>query len=81
MFSYLDSRDKTAVVAKRLKYFKNSGKKAIVILYLGFLIHTISDEYSLFHVQSHNDLKQYKSGIQAFASCHLKPNNCSAFPC
>lgn len=26
MFSYLDTRDKTAVVAKRMKYFTNSGK-------------------------------------------------------
>lgn len=26
MFSYLDSKDKTAVIAKRMKYFKNSGK-------------------------------------------------------
>lgn len=26
MFSYYDSRDKTAVVAKRMKYFTNAGE-------------------------------------------------------
>uniref|UniRef100_A0A665TD98 UDP-glucose ceramide glucosyltransferase-like 1 n=1 Tax=Echeneis naucrates TaxID=173247 RepID=A0A665TD98_ECHNA len=29
MFSFLDSRDKTAVMAKRMKYFKNSGKTVL----------------------------------------------------
>lgn len=58
MFSYLDSRDKTAVMAKKLKYFKNSGKKSIVILCLGFLINSVSDEYSLFHFQLHNKINQ-----------------------
>uniref|UniRef100_A0A8C9WVI7 UDP-glucose ceramide glucosyltransferase-like 1 n=1 Tax=Sander lucioperca TaxID=283035 RepID=A0A8C9WVI7_SANLU len=33
MFSYYDSRDKTAVMAKRMKYFTNSGKKSLIILY------------------------------------------------
>uniref|UniRef100_A0A3Q3XP66 UDP-glucose ceramide glucosyltransferase-like 1 n=1 Tax=Mola mola TaxID=94237 RepID=A0A3Q3XP66_MOLML len=29
MFSYLDSKDKTAVMAKRMKYFKNSDENAV----------------------------------------------------
>lgn len=33
MFSFLDSRDKTAVVAKRMKYFTNSGKKVTFYCY------------------------------------------------
>uniref|UniRef100_A0A671W1M8 UDP-glucose ceramide glucosyltransferase-like 1 n=1 Tax=Sparus aurata TaxID=8175 RepID=A0A671W1M8_SPAAU len=31
MFSYLDSRDKTAVMSKRMKYFTNSGKESLII--------------------------------------------------
>lgn len=31
MFSYLDSRDKTAVMAKRMKYFANRGKESQII--------------------------------------------------
>lgn len=38
MFSYLDSKDKTAVMAKRMKYFKNSGK-----YFMLSLINTILD--------------------------------------
>lgn len=30
MFSYVDTRDKTAVIAKRMKYFTNSGKKSLL---------------------------------------------------
>uniref|UniRef100_A0A8C4II02 UDP-glucose ceramide glucosyltransferase-like 1 n=1 Tax=Dicentrarchus labrax TaxID=13489 RepID=A0A8C4II02_DICLA len=33
MFSFLDSRDKTAVMAKRMKYFTNSGMESLIILY------------------------------------------------
>lgn len=51
MFSYYDSRDKTAVMAKRMKYFTNSGKKSLIILCLGFLINPISDEYTPFRFQ------------------------------
>uniref|UniRef100_A0A8D0CMX4 UDP-glucose ceramide glucosyltransferase-like 1 n=1 Tax=Sander lucioperca TaxID=283035 RepID=A0A8D0CMX4_SANLU len=40
--------DKTAVMAKRMKYFTNSGKKSLIILCLGFLINPISDEYTPF---------------------------------
>lgn len=43
MFSYLDIRDKTAVVAKRMKYFTNSGKILLAILCLAFLVNIISD--------------------------------------
>ena len=31
MFSFFDSRDKTAVMAKRMKYFTNSGETFLVI--------------------------------------------------
>lgn len=38
MYSYLDSKDKTAVIAKRMKYFTKNGKRpytfvALLILY------------------------------------------------
>uniref|UniRef100_A0A4W6FZR1 UDP-glucose ceramide glucosyltransferase-like 1 n=1 Tax=Lates calcarifer TaxID=8187 RepID=A0A4W6FZR1_LATCA len=36
MFSFLDTRDKTAVVAKRMKYFTNSGKMLFAISCLTF---------------------------------------------
>uniref|UniRef100_A0AAX7T743 UDP-glucose ceramide glucosyltransferase-like 1 n=1 Tax=Astatotilapia calliptera TaxID=8154 RepID=A0AAX7T743_ASTCA len=36
MFSYVDTRDKTAVIAKRMKYFTNSGKKSLLF---GLLSH------------------------------------------
>lgn len=65
MFSYLDSRDKTAVVAKRMKYFTNSGKKSSIILCLIKTVSAISDEYAPFHFQQHSDLQQYQSLIQA----------------
>lgn len=32
MFSYVDTRDKTAVIAKRMKYFTNSGKKSLLLV-------------------------------------------------
>ena len=46
MFSYFDSRDKTAVMAKRMKYFTNNGKKKYFLAVV------------LFHFQRHNDLQQ-----------------------
>lgn len=41
MFSFLDTRDKTAVVAKRMKYFTNSGKMLFAISCLTFPVNTI----------------------------------------
>lgn len=38
MFSYLDIRDKTAVVAKRMKYFTNNGK---IFGYIYLLFHAL----------------------------------------
>uniref|UniRef100_A0A8C4IKT4 UDP-glucose ceramide glucosyltransferase-like 1 n=1 Tax=Dicentrarchus labrax TaxID=13489 RepID=A0A8C4IKT4_DICLA len=35
MFSFLDSRDKTAVMAKRMKYFTNSGMDAVTMWIVG----------------------------------------------
>lgn len=43
MFSYLDIRDKTAVVAKRMKYFTNSGKILLAILCFAFQVNIMSD--------------------------------------
>lgn len=34
MFSYLDSRDKTAVMAKRMKYFTNRGKESQITFFV-----------------------------------------------
>lgn len=50
MFSYLDSRDKTAVMAKRMKYFTNRGKESQVSFCFGFLINTISISFVSFSV-------------------------------
>lgn len=47
MFSYLDSRDKTAVMAKRMKYFTNRGKESQVSFCFGFTQFQIY----LFHIQ------------------------------
>lgn len=60
MFSFLDSRDKAAVMAKRMKYFTNSGKTLLVISCLAFHINTISDECTPCHFQSLIDLEPYK---------------------
>lgn len=49
MFSYLDSRDKTALVSKRMKYFTNNGKMLLAILFLAFLVNIISDKCTLCH--------------------------------
>lgn len=50
MFSYLDSRDKTAVMAKRMKYFTNRGKESQVSFCFGFLINAISDLFVSYSV-------------------------------
>lgn len=33
MYSYLDSKDKTAVIAKRMKYFTKNGKSPGILLW------------------------------------------------
>lgn len=42
MFSYLDSRDKTAVVSKRMKYFTRDGESCL--FHIVFLIYFFFDE-------------------------------------
>lgn len=51
MFSFYDSRDKTAVMAKRMKYFTNAGKKSYKFILIHALVslNTISDENPPFH--------------------------------
>ena len=55
MFSYLDSRDKTAVMGKRMKYFTNSGERSLVISYFTLTINTFLDGFTPSHPQYHSD--------------------------
>lgn len=74
MFSFLDSRDKTTVMAKRMKYFTNNGETFLVILCLASVINTILDGFPSL-VSQWLCMSSCSSINTLFQHLHLKWNN------